>query len=131
MGFAKPTLLVIAGAVGALATIVACGDDDSVVDARAADANCSCPSIQERIRQYSMTTAMTSDAESGVIDAACPMGGIVLGGGCWTTADTSQQIIARDSRPTALGYSCQFLNLNNGQGEIGATAICLVPEGTP
>jgi hypothetical protein len=133
MRLMKPALLVLAGAMSALVTVVACGDDDGpITDAGAADAAaCDCPPIEGRIRRYTQSATVGVADSDVLVNATCPIGGTLLGGACWTSAVPSQQLIPRDAIPSDGSYECRFINLNNGQGTVNATAICLVPEGTP
>jgi hypothetical protein len=124
----KNVVLLLCGAVGAGALVVACGDD-SPGDADAAACTCapSEPPLAGRIvRVEDRRTASTPVLSA---TAVCAPGATLLGGGCYLEGAGNVRLISNgDPRSEPGAWTCYWLN-ESGPNDVTvvAWATCLLP----
>ena len=149
----QPILYTLAGAAGALALVLSCGDDDgpgrpdggSPIDAaQAADAaGCDCPAppqpIDERLRWMSREFSFLSADTSLTVFLDCVEqfgpGARLVSGGCGAPASPrgANFVLTESSQASYKQQICTWHKDRDTGGilKVEVNVVCLVPEGTP
>ena len=123
----KNLVLVLAGAVGALALVVACSDDSpGNADAAVCDCDPAEPPLANRIvRLEDRRTQTTPAVYAGV---SCPDGSVLLGGGCHGEGPTALSLVdSGSSEGGPLAWACDWRNQPAVEVTVVAWATCLLP----
>lgn len=137
---AKNLVMILVGIALGVALVLACDGEDGAPDAAAAgDAmGCDClqaEPIERRIRTISEESMTSSDqltVSASVSCGALASDAVLLGGSCDAGAVEAELLQLKSSNSGARAYACHWINSNLTNGaKVKATAICLVPEGTP
>lgn len=122
--------LLVVGAVGGIALIVACSDDSpSDADAAVCDCPAAEPPLTGRIVSVRQSGPITIGG-SGQAEATCPDGALVLGGGCEVEVP-DPTILLRETRIIRGGterFRCLYsADAATTANNVTAEAICLTP----
>jgi len=124
----KNLVLVLTGAFGALALVVACSDDSpGNADAAVCDCDPAEPPLAGRIvRLEDRRTETTFGVFAGV---TCPDGSMLLGGGCYGEGPTGvlTLIDSGSAEGGPLGWACSWINQPPEAVTVVAWATCLLP----
>ena len=133
MRVSKTLIIGLAGFVGGVAFILACGTD-SMLDAPHADGAtaCDCPTptpIESRIQYVKVTAPLMSTETEKEVVAACAVNARLIGGFCSTTTSSLPLV---QSGPNANfadipgAFVCDWDNRAGASvGDFTATAVCL------
>lgn len=130
MHFTNTASLLVIGAIVGIALVLSCSDHSPrMVDA--ADLTCNCPlaepPIPDRIVQIDGLAATVPPNGTAGGGAVCPLGAIVLGGGCAAAVGQVPQIILEQSIPGDNGWDCSWRNPTNAPIVMHAIVRCLKP----
>jgi hypothetical protein len=116
--------------VASFILILSCADDSP---GHADAAACQCPAAEPplagRIQRVTNTSTMPANGDGGV-NAGCPDGALIIGGGCATTPETTaHNIILQYSHQSDSGrvWVCRFHNNEATPVDIRASVYCLIP----
>ena len=130
MNIVRSASLVIAGLSAGVISVVACSDDSP---GHADAATCDCPAAEPplagRIQRFTDTATLPANGDDQV-NAACPDGALIIGGGCATTPEsTVRNVILQFSHQDDTGrvWVCRFHNNLATPVDIRASVYCLVP----
>lgn len=115
-------ILLLSGALGGVAFVVACGDDgpatvDAAIEQRdASPAVCDCPAAEKPLAGR-LETVIRMDAVAAMRTsssfARCPVGATVISGGCSIVGSQVLNVTLTASTPApepAEGWSCSYRN---------------------
>ena len=126
----------LGGAAVGVATIISCGGGSTVDVADAAAPVCDCPAaeppLEGRIVRVEDTRPGSENINFPGAAAVCPVGSMVLGGGCEAKGVNNNALVLFQSGqrdPSAPVYACEWLNPDNRPGidSVTAWATCLIP----
>jgi hypothetical protein len=128
-------LTMLCGALVGVVSVLSCGDNGPMkADASVA---CDCPLAEPPIATRVMEVVDTQTTlppanmapyfgrRSGSV--LCPMGAIVLSGGCAAGEGQAPDIVLEQSFPGGRGWACEWRNNTNNSVPVRAIVRCLVP----
>jgi hypothetical protein len=128
-------LLILGGALAGVVSMLSCGDNGPM-NADAAT-TCDCPTseapIASRVIEVIDTQTTLSPANMapyngrGSGGATCPVGAIVVSGGCAAGEGQVPDMVLEQSFPNGRGWACQWRNNSNNPVPVRAIVRCLVP----
>jgi hypothetical protein len=135
MNSAKYICAVVGGVVSGIVLVLSCGDDrtSSVDAATSCDCPASEPPIATRIMEIvnntrSLPPANMAPANGRAGDGVeCPMGSVLLTGGCSAGVGQVPDIVIEQSFPNGRGWACLWRNNSNNTVPVRVIARCLVP----
>ncbi len=128
----KNLVLVLAGAAGALALVVACSDDSpGNADAAVCDCDPAEPPLAGRIVRLENRRTFTTPGVG--LAVACPDSALLLGGGCYGEgpAPNLTLIDSGSAEGGPLGWACSWTNQPTEEVIVVAWATCLLPAPSP
>jgi hypothetical protein len=134
MNSMKYACAMVAGLISGIVLVLSCGDDrTALVDAAT---SCDCPAseppVATRIVEVNNTRSLSpanmaptnGRAGEGV---ECPMGSVLLTGGCSAVVGQAPDIVIEQSFPNERGWQCRWRNNSNDTVPVRVVARCLVP----
>jgi hypothetical protein len=130
MRIARSAVRLTTGLTASVLLILSCSDDSP---GHADAAACQCPAAEPplagRIQRVTNTRTVPANGDDGV-NAACPDGALIIGGGCATSPETSvHNVVLQFSHQDDTGrvWVCRFHNNEATPVGIRASVYCLIP----
>ena len=121
----------LSGLTSGLVLILACSDD-SPSDSDAATCDClpaEAPLAGRAVeteRPFTLPPLSERNGQAGT-NVRCPIGGVLLSGGCAASVGAVSDIVLTASYPVQDSWSCEWKNNTNEAVPVRAIARCLMP----